>query len=155
MSIKNPPFKSLRLNNPPFENEDVEAVFNSYSKNLRAPLLKVRALIIQAAQKTDGVGQVQETLKWGQVSYLTPKTKSGTTIRIGEKGQSQYALFVNCKSSLVEDWRTRYPTLKYEGNRAIILNVDEDFPKETIEHCIAMALTYHLRKKHTNYVLNS
>ncbi len=145
----------MSTKNPPFESEDVEAVFNSYSENLRAPLLQVRQLILQVAKTTDGVGQLQEILKWGQVSYLTPKTKSGTTIRIGEKGQSQYALFVNCKSSLVEDWRTRYPTLKYEGNRAIILSADEKLPKETIEHCIAMALTYHLRKKHTNYALNS
>ncbi|VAW24015.1 hypothetical protein MNBD_ALPHA11-2400 [hydrothermal vent metagenome] len=144
MSTKNPPFESLI-----FENADVEAVFNSYSENLQAPLLQVRQLILQVAKTTDGVGQLQETLKWGQVSYLTPITKSGTTIRIGEKGKSDIALFVNCKSSLVEDWRTRYPTLRYEGNRAIILSADEELPKETIGHCIAMALTYHLRKKHT------
>ncbi|MCF6327689.1 MAG: DUF1801 domain-containing protein [Devosiaceae bacterium] len=137
----------MSIKNPPFENDDVEAVFNSYSEKLQAPLLQLRQLILQVAKTTDGVGQLQETLKWGQVSYLTPATKSGTTIRIGEKGERDIALFVNCKSSLVEDWRTRYPTLKYEGNRAIILSVNEEFPEEAIGHCIAMALTYHLRKK--------
>ncbi len=130
-----------------FQHPDVEAVFAGYRENLRVPLARLRQLIFEVAEQTDGVGELEETLKWGQVSYLTPVTKSGTTIRIDQRGKSQYALFVNCKSSLIDDWRQRYPALEYEGNRSIVFNAGEELPREILSHCIAMALTYHLRKK--------
>lgn len=135
------------MKNQAFQSEDVAEVFAGYGKDLHAPLQQLRQLIFQVAKKTDGVGKLQETLKWGQVSYLTPSSKSGTTIRIGEEKTGGYALYVNCRSTLVQDWRERYPSLKYQENRSIIFSADEELPREVLSHCIAMALTYHLRKK--------
>lgn len=124
---------------------EVDAVFSGYPKELRTKLRALRKLIIDTARKTEGVGPVEETLKWGQPSYLT-KSKSGTTIRIDRHGES-YAMFVNCQTTLIAEYRELYPReFKYEGKRAIVFDLSGDPPKEALRHCIAMALTYHQRK---------
>ena len=131
----------------PFENIDVEEVFAGYSEPVRAALMKLRALIFEMASK-EGVGRIEETLKWGQPSYLTPETKSCTTIRIHEdnKYDGDFALYVSCKTSLVEEWRQVYPTLMFGGNRSVHFSLKGEFPIDAVRHCISMALNYHSRK---------
>src|SRR3954465_10661154 len=65
-----------------FADPAVAAVFAAYPVVLRKRLMVLRALVLDVAAKTGGVGRLTETLKWGQPSYLTPETKSGTTVRI-------------------------------------------------------------------------
>src|SRR6266481_3567216 len=103
---------------------EVEAVFNAYPRPLKARLLALRRLIFQTAKATPGVGALQETLKWGQPSYLTPETKSGSTIRIDQvKAEAgQYAVYFHCQTNLVETFRELYPELRYGGNRSILLD---------------------------------
>src|SRR6266702_3123193 len=67
-----------------FSDPAVDAVFNAYPKPIKARLLALRRLIFDTAKTTKGVGALLETLKWGQPSYLTAETKSGSTIRIDE-----------------------------------------------------------------------
>ena len=132
------------------ENADVAAVFDRYPERMREKLLFLRRLIIETAATTDGVGELEETLKWGEPSYLTPQTKSGSTDRIDwkKKKEDEYAMYFKCTTTLVESFREKYPTeFKYGGNRSIIFNEDDDVPVEALKDCIAMALTYHLRKK--------
>jgi hypothetical protein len=83
------------------------------------------------------------------VSYLTPATKSGTTIRIAadDTHGGDLALYVNCQTSLVGEWRERYPELLYGGTRSVHFRLGEALPREALRHMIAMALTYHARKK--------
>src|SRR5260370_37333640 len=77
-----------------FTDPRVEAVFSAYPEPLRAKLLALRRLIFATAKATEGVGALQETLKWGQPSYLTPATGSGSTIRLdrGKSGANRYAV---------------------------------------------------------------
>src|SRR6202451_4405304 len=106
----------------------VEEVFRAYPKPLKARLLALRRLIFDTAKTTTGVGALQETLKWGQPSYLTPETKSGTTIRIDrvKSDASQYAVYFHCQTDLVETFRKLYPTeLTYGGNRSILLDAQD------------------------------
>jgi len=58
----------------PFADPAVKRRFDSFAPEARAGLLALRALIFQTAATIPGVGQVQETLKWGQPAYLTPDT---------------------------------------------------------------------------------
>jgi Domain of unknown function (DU1801) len=112
----------------------------------------LRRLIFDTAKTTKGVGALQETLKWGQPSYLTTETKSGSTIRIDrvKSAANQYAVYFHCQTDLVETFRELYPTqLRYGGNRSILLNAAEDIPEPELRHCVALALTYHLRKRKT------
>ena len=66
------------------KNPEVATVFETYPKEIRAKLLLLRRLIFNVASETDGVGELEETLKWGQPSYLTTQTKSGSLIRIDQ-----------------------------------------------------------------------
>lgn len=112
--------------------------------------MRLRQLIFETAAEMDRVGPLEETLKWGQPSYLTSKSKSGTTIRIDQIGSEhgQYSLFVHCQTTLISTFRDFYPEeLSYDGKRAIVFDVNEDPPENPLRHCIALALTYHLDKK--------
>lgn len=136
---------SKRIKNP-----DVAAVFKSYPKNMREKLMYLRQLIFDTAAETEGVGELEETLKWGEPSYLTPKTKSGSTVRIDWKKskEGQYAIYFKCTTNLVTTFKERYPTeFKYGGNRSIIFDEDDEIPIKELKDCIALALTYHLNKK--------
>ncbi len=125
----------------------VTAVFASYDPAQRKKLLALRKLIIDTARAAEGVGPLEETLKWGQPSYLT-KSKSGTTIRIDRHSDNRYALFVNCQTDLIATFREHYPRqFKYEGKRAIVFDLEKDPPATALRHCIALALTYHVRKR--------
>jgi hypothetical protein len=128
----------------------VDAVFSAYPRPVKAKLLALRRLIFDTAKVTKGVGRLEETLKWGQPSYLTAETKSGSTIRIDwlKAGVNRYAVFFHCQTNLVETFRELYPTeLSYGGNRCILLDAKKDVPEAALRHCVALALTYHLRKR--------
>ena len=127
----------------------VEAVFDAYPKPVKARLLSLRRLILATAKSTKGVGAVEETLKWGQPSYLTPETKSGSTIRIDQVRPvaGQYAVYFHCQTNLVETFRELYPELRYGGNRSILLDAKDKMPEAELRHCVALALTYHLGKR--------
>jgi hypothetical protein len=129
---------------------EVEAVFNTFSPDVREKLLRLRRLIFEVAQNTEGVGDIEETLKWGQPSYLNIKPRIGSTIRLGreKKTEGDYAIFFKCQTTLVPDFKEIYGTkFRYEGNRAILFNLDDKIPVPELSRCIAMALTYHLNKK--------
>jgi Domain of unknown function (DU1801) len=130
-------------------NNLVEQKFQSYPDNIRQKMLSLRKLIYEVAKITDGVGELEETLKWGEPSYLTSKTKSGTTIRIDwkPKNPNQYVMYVNCKTSLVARFKTIFSSkFKYKDNRAIVFPINEVLPKAELRICIAMALRYHIDK---------
>jgi hypothetical protein len=129
----------------------VDAVFAAYPGPVKAKLLALRRLIFDTAKATKGVGALEETLKWGQPSYLTPESKSGSTIRIDKvKAEAgRYAVYFHCQTDLVETFRELYPNLRYEGNRAILLDAGEKLPEAELRHCVGLALTYHLRKRKT------
>ncbi len=134
--------KSLRLPAP------VASVYDAFPDAARADLLQIRAMIFAAASDPR-IGSLSETLKWGQPAYLTHTPKSGTTIRLGlhSKFPGHCALFVPCQTSLIGQWRDLYTgILKFDGNRAILLDPGKPLPGDPLRHCIAMALTYHLSK---------
>lgn len=62
----------------------VAAVFEADPAELRKRLMRLRLLIYETAAATEGVGPLVETLKWGQASYLTSASGSGT--RYGSTG---------------------------------------------------------------------
>lgn len=125
---------------------DVAAVLDAYPAPLRERLMGLRTLIAETAAATDGVGPLEETLKWGEVSYLTSASGSGTTVRIGrDKRSGKPAIFVNCKTDLLSRYRALYPDgFGYDGDRGVILGEAPD--EAALKHMIALALTYHARK---------
>ena len=122
---------------------------SAYPKPVKAKLLALRRLIFDTAKTTKGVGALEEALKWGQPSYLTTESKSGSTIRIDQvKAEAgRYAVYFHCQTDLVETFRELYPELRYGGNRSILLDAGEKLPEAALRHCVALALTYHARKR--------
>ena len=130
-----------------FNNQTVESVFENYPSEIHQQMMDLRQLIIDTASETEGVTALEETLKWGEPSYLT---KGGSTIRFDWKPSKpdEYALYFNCKSKLVDTFKELYRgELTFDGNRAIVLKASEGIPADELKHCIALALTYH-RVKH-------
>jgi hypothetical protein len=135
---------------PPVSDPEVESVLIRYPAPLRDALLDLRALILETAADLPEIGELRETLKWGQPAYLPKRPRIGTTLRIdGLRGEpTGHALFFHCQSSLGQEFRRHYgDALTILGDRSIILGIQEEPPLEPLRHCIALALTYHLRKR--------
>lgn len=133
----------------PFQSPEVKAVFDAYQDGLRDELLCLRQQIFDVAADDPAIGELQETLKWGQPSYLTPQSKSGSTIRIDKINNEPrvYGMYVNCQTTLVASYRELYANqLTFEGKRCVRFLVNSRPPEETIKTCIRLALTYHLNK---------
>ena len=133
-----------------FENDAVAAAFKSYPVSIRAKLLSLRSLIYEMAACTDGVGILEESLRWGEPAYLTTQSKSGTTLRIAwkKKHPSQYGMYFHCQTNLVDTFRTLFTNeFKFEGNRGIIFEESDIVPEDALQFCIVAALTYHRDKR--------
>ena len=134
----------------PFSDPAVEAHFLRYPAFVRKKLLAVRELIFEVAAETEGVGELQETLKWSEPAYVTAQSKSGSTVRMDWKAKTpgQYAVYFNCNTGLIDTFKTMFPEdFKYEGRRAIVFEVGERVSKDALAVCIEASLTYHAKKK--------
>ncbi|NND09004.1 MAG: DUF1801 domain-containing protein [Saprospiraceae bacterium] len=121
----------------------VELVFEKYPEFARTKLLQLRNIILGVAEESANVSEIEETLKWGEPSYLT---KNGSTIRIDWKSKTpnQYAVYFKCTSKLVPSFEAVFnDTFNYEGNRAIVFQMKDKLPVEALKKCIAAGLTYH------------
>ena len=130
----------------PIENAAVALAFDAFPPAMRRKLMALRKLILDTAAATEGVGEIEETLKWGEPAYVTAQSKSGSTVRIGWKksAPSQYAMYFNCQTNLVETFRTLFPReFSFEGNRAIVFTASDSLPRDALAFCVAAALTYH------------
>jgi hypothetical protein len=133
----------------PSKNAAVAQIFATYPPKIRRQLLVLREFIFEVAKTTEGVGPIEEALRWGEPAYVTSQSKSGSTIRLGWKKSepAQYAIYFNCQTNLIESFRTLFPgEFKFQGNRAIVFDVDEVVPTDALCFCIAAALTYHRDK---------
>ena len=102
----------------------------------------LRELILEVASEND-IDELEETLKWGEPSYLA---KKGSTIRIDWKPKipNQYAMYLQCTSKLIPTFKVVYKnTFEFEGNRAIIFKMDAKLPEVELKKCISICLTYH------------
>ena len=134
-------------------NSEVAAIFETYPKEIKSKLMFLRQLIFDVASRTDGVGELEETLKWGQPSYLTTQTKSGSLVRIDQikSQEGKYAMYFHCQTTLVDTFKEMYRgQFEFGGNRSIIFGVKDKVPVEALSQCVSMALTYHLNKRQNN-----
>lgn len=121
----------------------VSDVFDRYPIEVQPQLLKLREMVIGTATEIDGLDKLEETLKWGEPSYLT---RYGSTIRMDWKAKTpqHFALYFKCTSKLVPTFKAIYKDIfQFEGNRAIVFKPNDKLPEKELKHCIAMALTYH------------
>ncbi|WP_307205977.1 DUF1801 domain-containing protein [Paenibacillus harenae] len=129
------------------ENAKVAAVFEHYPNHIQQRLLFLRQLILDTAFEIEGIDHPEETLKWGEPSYIT---KRGSAIRIAwkESNPQQYAMYFNCNTKLVATFKEVFSDIfNFEGNRAIVFDDNEEIPIDELKQCISLSLTYHSRKQ--------
>ena len=98
---------------------EVAEVFASYPKHIKNKLMFLRQLVFDVASETEGVGEVEETLKWGEPSYLV---EGGSTIRMDwiKSSPDHYAMYFHCQTKLVDTFKELYKDkFKFEGNRIL------------------------------------
>lgn len=108
---------------------------------------EIRYLILSAAADA-GVGDITETLKWTEPAWRPARPRQGSTLRAAwsQKRPNDIALFVDCKTTLSDTMRTRYPLeFKYEGSRALRLPLSEPLPAQAIDHLARLTFTYHAK----------
>jgi hypothetical protein len=126
-------------------NPKVQEKFANYPAKAKKQLLHIRSLILKVA-KEKGLGTVEETLKWGEASYLV---KGGSTIRIDWKPKEPHTIkvYFHCQTRLVETFKELYcDEFEYEGKRAIDIPIGMHLGSNPLDHCIELALRYHSLK---------
>jgi hypothetical protein len=124
-------------------NPKVEIVLANYPDFVRDKMKRLRELVIQTAEEITEITYLEETLKWGEPSFIT---KHGSTLRMDwkEKTPDQYAMYFKCTSRLVDTFRLVFHhKFQYEGNRAIVFQLDQKIPVAELKDCIKACLTYH------------
>ena len=122
---------------------EFEAKMSAYPDFVKDKMDHLRELVQQTAEETPEITQLEETLKWGEPSFLT---KTGSTLRMDwkKKKPDQYQLYFKCTSRLVETFKAVYGNqFDFEKSRAIIFQLDEKVPSTEIKKCIKATLLYH------------
>ena len=115
---------NLQINTSP----EFSSVFSNYPEKVKTKLWNLRNLIIEVAEETQEITAIEETLKWGEPSFLV---KKGSTIRIDwkEAKPDQYAMYFKCTSSLVTTFKMIFrDVFIYEGKRALVFQLDDSIP---------------------------
>lgn len=131
--------KKLQVNTDP----RVEIVFANYPDFVRDKMQFLRELVIETAEEIHEISKLEETLKWGEPSFLA---KGGSTLRMDwkEKTPDQYAMYFKCTSRLVDTFRLVFDNkFQFEGSRAIVFQLNQIIPIEELKECIRATLTYH------------
>jgi len=127
--------------------EIVSQVFGGYTAEARATLLAVRELIYAVHRNDPEIGQLQEVLRWGELSYLTRAPNTGSMIRLALTKSGEPAMFFHCGTTLVETFRMQYShVFDFEDNRAVVLRLPVEETVVQVCHCIKQALRYKLDK---------
>ena len=124
-------------------NTEVDKVFASYPGIVRDKMQELRELVIETAREIPGISNLEETLKWGEPSFIT---KNGSTLRMDwkEKTPNQFAMYFQCTSRLVDTFRLVFDNVfQYEGNRAIVFQLNQKIPVKELKECIKATLQYH------------
>ena len=114
-------------------NPKVDAVFANYPDFVRDKMQALRELVLETAEETEGVYQLEES-----------------TLRMDwkEKTPDQYAMYFHCSSRLVDTFRLVFNyKFQYEGKRAIVFKLNQKIPKAELKECIKATLTYHKVKQ--------
>lgn len=132
----------------PFHDPAVANAFAAFPQPARTALLQLRDLIFEVAADTPEAGRIEETLKWGQPAYLTPDTKSGSTLRLSMPKNGGIGVYTHCQTTIMSDFQMLFPEdFTYEGNRAVHFKDTASLDTAKLRLLIKSALTYHLKPR--------
>jgi hypothetical protein len=126
--------------------QSVRAAFEAFPRRVQLQMKRLRRLILDVAHDDPHIGELTETLRWGEPAYIP--NASGSLVRLGWKSRTpeEVLLLFHCQTSLVSDFRARFgDTLQFQKDRAIILPVDSRIDEPIIRTCVHHAFTYKRR----------
>lgn len=133
------------IHNSPVLPLDVEAAFSAFPEPARSDLLKIRDLIFEVAASDPRIGPVSEYLKWGQPSYNTAESGSGTPIRLGRPKSGGFAVFTHCQTTVIPEFRETFgEAFAYDANRAVVFDKGTEIDLGKLAVLVSRALTYRL-----------
>lgn len=128
----------------------VAEVLAPYPQDAKDRFMALRQIIFEEAARLE-VGPLLETLKWGEPSYLTPKSKAGSTIRLGWqiKRPDAFSMFFICSTDLVARISDEFPSeFEYVGNRELRMSLGAPLCEIPARAAVSMALAYHRDRAH-------
>jgi len=127
------------------------AIVEAWPAPAQSTLWTCRTLFHQIAAE-NGLGPLDESLKWGQPAWRPTKPRTGSTLRMGwSPGMpDRLSFFVDCKTDLAARMRDIYPDFSdNDGQRQLTVTLDAPLPEQALSHLAEMTFTYHLRKRAT------
>lgn len=134
--------------------QEVAEVLDRYPRHVRSKLMNLRRIILETASGISIIRGIEETLKWGEPSYVVMPSKLGSTVRIDWKAsrENEYAMYFKCTANIVPSFKDRFEGLfDFGGDRSIIFGMEDKIPELELKQCVALALTYH-RNKHLDTI---
>lgn len=107
-------------------NSKVLEKFNSYPDFVRDRMQYLRELVIETAEEIETVKVLEETLKWGEPSFVT---KYGSTLLMDwkEKTPNQYAMYFQCTSRLIDTFRVVFDQkFQFEGKKSNYFSIKSE-----------------------------
>lgn len=126
---------------------DVSDIVESWPAAAQQIFFDLRDLIYATAADDPAIGPLTETLKWGEPSFLTEVTRSGSTLRVAWKAKypDEIGLFVICRTDMLADIRDLFPQdFRFEGTRAAFLPLETPINADAVAFLVRRALRYHL-----------
>lgn len=118
-------------------------VAEAYASLPKGALL-LRQMVLTRGAEFAQIGPVEEVLRWGQPSFVTPERRAACSLRVGPSGGAGFGLFVHCQTNLIDRFKSSVGQgFVTQGTRAVVFE-DEDFEPGPVMQLIGWALTYHL-----------
>ncbi|TGM02121.1 hypothetical protein [Leptospira jelokensis] len=130
----------------PIASDEVLEYYYNLSPAMLDKLMEIRVWIYELSKSDNRIGMIQECLKWGEPSFLTPITKSGSTLRMAKVNDNTFALYFNCKTTIAKEIAMEFPEFNCDGKRALFFPINQKLPKTKLTLCLKKALLYHKRE---------
>ncbi|WP_208721788.1 hypothetical protein [Leptospira mtsangambouensis] len=131
----------------PLPSEEITSYYFNLTPAMLEKFMEIRNWIYELSHADEKIGEIAECLKWGEPSFLTPKTKSGSTIRMAKVNELEFALYFNCKTTIAKEIAIEFPEWNCDGKRALYFSVSQKISKSKLIICLKKALLYHKRKE--------
>ncbi len=121
---------------------NLNALIEEYPPEIRKRFQEFRNLVMQVLSEIESVSRLDINIKWGEPSF---RSNIGSPFRFGWKptNPNNFGIYFICTTTLVETFKQLYPGLfKFDENRGLIFNLNNTLPKEPLDHCLKLALTY-------------
>ena len=129
---------------PEITDTAIQNAFDAFPITARDGAKELRRLIFETSGEIPGVIVIDECLKWGQPSYVSP---IGSTLRIGAPKGGGFGLYAHCQSSIISQFAQTFGAdFTIEGNRGVLFNTIDDIQPNKLKLLIEHALTYKKKK---------